>query len=363
VSGLDIVICGLSITSSWGNGHATTYRGLVRALHERGHRVRFLERDVPWYAENRDLPRPPYGSTELYASLEELDDRFRPAIAEADLVIVGSFVPEGRAVATWVQRHRGDLAAFYDIDTPATLAAVRAGDCEYLDRRLIPGFDFYLSFTGGPTLVRLEREFGARRAFPLYCSFDPQHYFPEAQEQRWDLGYMGTYSEDRQPALQRLLLEPAGRSPERRFVVAGPLYPAATTWPANVERIEHLGPAEHRAFYCRQRFTLNVTRAAMSAAGHSPSVRLFEAAACGVPIISDPWPGLETFFTPGRELLVARTAEDTLRTLTAIGPDEAVRLGARARRRVLASHTAEHRAQELESIVAAAAASRVRGHA
>jgi spore maturation protein CgeB len=362
VSGLDIVICGLSITSSWGNGHATTYRGLVRALNARGHRVRFLERDVPWYAENRDLPRPPYGQTELYASLEELDDRFRPAVAEADLVIVGSFVPEGKAVVSWVLRHRSGLAAFYDIDTPATLAAMGAGSCEYLDRRLIPGFDFYLSFTGGPTLARLEREFGARRAFPLYCSVDPEHYFPEAQETRWHLGYMGTYSADRQPGLTRLLVEPARRSPERRFVVAGPQYPVTTAWPDNVERIEHLGPAEHRDFYCRQRFTLNVTRAAMSAAGHSPSVRLFEAAACAVPIISDPWPGLETIFTPGREILVARTAEDTLRALTATGPEEARRIGARARRRVLASHTADHRAAELESYVAAAS-TRARGHA
>jgi spore maturation protein CgeB len=362
VSGLDIVICGLSITSSWGNGHATTYRGLVRALHNRGHRVRFLERDVPWYAENRDLARPPYGRTELYASLEELDDRFRSAVAAADLVVVGSFVPEGRAVAAWVQRHRGGLAAFYDIDTPATLAAVSSGTCEYLDRQLIPGFDLYLSFTGGPTLRRLEREFGARRAFPLYCSFDPHHYFPEPQEVRWHLGYMGTYSEDRQPALERLLLQPAARSPERRFVVAGPLYPATTDWPSNVDRIVHLGPAEHRAFYCRQRFTLNVTRAAMSAAGHSPSVRLFEAAACGVPVISDAWPGLESFFAPGREILLARTAEDTLRTLTAIGPEEARRIGARARARVLASHTAEHRAEELEGIVAATS-TKVREHA
>jgi spore maturation protein CgeB len=362
VSGLNIVICGLSITSSWGNGHATTYRGLVRALHARGHRVLFLERDVPWYAENRDLPDPPYGRTALYGSLEELDGRFRSAVAEADLVILGSFVPEGRAVAEWVQRHRGDLTAFYDIDTPATLAAVRAGTCEYLDRKLIPGFDFYLSFTGGPTLARLEREFGARRAFPLYCSFDPQQYFPEPQEVRWHLGYMGTYSEDRQAALSRLLLDPAARSPDLRFVVAGPLYPATTAWPANVDRIEHLGPADHRAFYCRQRFTLNVTRAAMSAAGHSPSVRLFEAAACGVPIISDAWPGLETIFTPGREIVVARTAEDTLRTLSAVGPEEARRIGARARRRVLARHTAEHRAEELESYVATTA-TRARGHA
>jgi spore maturation protein CgeB len=348
---LDIVVLGLSITSSWGNGHATTYRGLARALHARGHRVLFLERDVPWYAENRDLPRPPYGRTELYDGLGDLE-RFAGDIAAADLVVVGSYVPDGRAVATWVLEHARGLTAFYDIDTPATLAAVRAGQCDYLDRALIPRFDFYLSFTGGPTLQRLEREFGARRAFPLYCSFDALQYFPEPQETRWDLGYMGTFSADRQTILERLLVDPARRSPARRFVVAGPQYPAEVVWPANVERIEHVSPSDHRAFYCRQRFTLNVTRADMVAAGHSPSVRLFEAAACGVPIISDPWPGLEEIFVPGREILVARSAEDTLRALTAVGEDEARRIGARARRCVLARHTAEHRAEELEGYVA-----------
>jgi spore maturation protein CgeB len=351
-AGLDIVVLGLSITSSWGNGHATTYRGLVRALAGRGHRVLFLERDVPWYASHRDLPLPPYGRTALYGGREELEEHHRQAVAEADLVIVGSFVPEGREVARWVLEVARGQVAFYDIDTPATLAAVRAGQCEYLDRALIPRFDLYLSFTGGPMLRRLERDFGARRARPLYCSFDPQLYRPEPQERRWDLGYMGTYSADRQPGLERLLLEPARRAPDRRFVVAGPLYPEGLAWPDNVERIPHLSPAEHRAFYCQQRFTLNVTRAEMVAAGYSPSVRLFEAAACGVPIISDPWPGLESLFAPGREILIARTPEDTARALAALGDEEARRIGARARRRVLAQHTADHRAQELETHVA-----------
>jgi spore maturation protein CgeB len=348
---LDIVILGLSITSSWGNGHATTYRGLVRALSARGHRVLFLERDVPWYAENRDLPRPPYARTSLYASLDELE-RFRAAVAEADLVIVGSFVPDGRVVASWALRHARGLTAFYDIDTPATLAAVSADRCAYLDRTLVPRFDLYLSFTGGPTLARLEREFGARSARPFHCSFDPDVYYPEACEPRWDLGYMGTFSADRQPALEQLLLEPARRLPASRFVVAGPLYPDEVDWPANVERIAHLAPAEHRSFYCRQRFTLNLTRSDMVAAGYSPSVRLFEAAACGVPIISDPWPGLETLFLPGREVLLARTARESLRAVKNLSVAEAQRIGARARRRVLAQHTAEHRAAELERHVA-----------
>lgn len=348
---LDIVILGLSITSSWGNGHATTYRALVRALTARGHRVLFLERDVPWYAENRDLPRPPFGRTELYASVEELRERFTRTVAEADLVIVGSYVPDGRVVARWVQETARGHSAFYDIDTPATLAALARGDCEYLSRELIPGFDLYLSFTGGPMLSRLQRDLGAQRARALYCSFDARAYFPEPQERRWDVGYMGTYSADRQPTLDQLLLEVARRSADRRFVVAGPLYPDGITWPANVERIDHLAPGDHRAFYCRQRFTLNVTRADMIAAGYSPSVRLFEAAACGVPIISDSWDGLETLFVPRREIVIARTAEDTVKAL-AMDESAARRMGERARQRVMAQHTAEHRAAELETYIA-----------
>jgi spore maturation protein CgeB len=344
---LDIVILGLSITSSWGNGHATTYRALAKALHADGHRITFLERDVPWYAENRDLPQPPYCRTILYAGVDELEATHAARVREADLVIVGSFVPDGIAVARWARQVARGRLAFYDIDTPATLAALEAGSCAYLDRRLIPSFDLYLSFTGGPTLLRLERELGARRARPLYCSFDPEQYHPEPCQRRWDLGYMGTYSADRQPPLEALLLEPARQAPARRFAVAGALYPAGQAWPANVEHFVHLAPAEHRRFYCRQRLTLNLTRAAMVKAGYSPSVRLFEAAACGTPIISDIWPGIEEVLAPGEEILLARGPQDVLRYLALVDDDEARRIGQRARRRVLAEHTAAHRAHEL----------------
>jgi spore maturation protein CgeB len=348
---LDIVILGLSITSSWGNGHATTYRGLVRELARRGHRVLFLEHDVPWYAENRDLPRPPYGATELYRDLPDLDRRFRSRVRQADAVLLGSYVQQGEAVADWVLGHARGVTAFYDIDTPVTLAKLARGDYEYLHPRHISCFDLYLSFTGGPTLELLERELGARRALPLFCSCDPALYFPEAHPRRpgWDLGYLGTYSDDRQPALESLLLGPARRLPGRRFTVAGPAYPADVAWPANVERFEHLAPGEHRAFYNRQRYTLNVTRADMRRAGYSPSIRLFEAAACGTPIISDIWPGLETFFAPGREILLAATPEDVEKILCVFPEAERRRIGQRARERVLAEHTAAHRAATLES--------------
>jgi spore maturation protein CgeB len=351
---LDIVILGLSITSSWGNGHATTYRGLVRELSARGHRVLFLERDVPWYAQNRDMPEPPFGRTELYSSVEHLKSRFTDAVRDADLVIVGSYVPEGIAVGDWVTRTARGVTAFYDIDTPVTLSKLARGEAEYLTPALVRRYRLYLSFTGGPTLERIERTYGSPMARPLYCSVDETLHRPEPARVRWDVGYMGTYSDDRQPALERLLLAPARRWPEGRFVVAGPQYPKGIRWPKNVRRVTHLAPRQHRAFYNAQRFTLNVTRADMVRAGYSPSVRLFEAAACATPIISDVWPGLEAFLEPGTEILLARTAADTLAYLHDMTDDERRAIGARARTRILEAHTAAHRAAQLERYFAEA---------
>lgn len=351
VKKLNIVVIGLSITSSWGNGHATTYRGLVRELEKRGHNVLFLERDVPWYAENRDLPNPPFGRTGLYSSLDELKERFAGETQTADACIVGSYVPEGAEVGEWVTKICQGVTAFYDIDTPVTLAKLERGETEYLTPELIPRYDLYLSFTGGPTLEKLENEYGSPAARPLYCSFDPEFYFPKNVEKKWDLGYMGTYSDDRQPTIEKLLIEPARRASDSRFVVAGPQYPASIDWTSNVERIEHLPPAEHLNFYNAQRFTLNVTRADMIEAGYSPSVRLFEAAACAVPIISDYWQGLDTFFEFGKEILVAFKAEEVLEILKKTSEEESRAIGERARERVLRAHTAAHRAAELESYI------------
>jgi spore maturation protein CgeB len=347
-----IVFLGLSITSSWGNGHATNYRALVRELTARGHEVLFLERDVPWYAAQRDLPKPPWGRTALYGSLEELAKRHAEDIATADLVVVGSYVPEGVAVGEWALETTRGATAFYDIDTPVTLGKLRRGDEEYLSPELIGRFDLYLSFTGGPTLEVLEEEFGARRAIAFYCLVDPGAYRPVEAPPKWDLGYLGTYSDDRQPILERLLIEPARRAPERAFVVAGPQYPEGIEWPANVERIEHVAPGDHPGFYAAQRFTLNTTRAEMRAAGWSPSVRLFEAAACGVPVISDRWDGLEEIFTPGEEILIADSGEEVLSYLAEVDEEERREIAARARQRVLAEHTAERRCEQLEEEVA-----------
>lgn len=344
---MKIIIFGLSITSSWGNGHATTYRGLVRELARRGHEVHFVERDVPWYAENRDITQLPGARLSLYRGLDELP-RFASEVRSADAVIVGSYVPDGIDVGEWVIANAGGVAAFYDIDTPVTLAKLREGNAGYISAALIPRYQLYLSFTGGPTLAHLEKQWGAVSARPLYCAVDQAAYYPEGCSPQWDLGYLGTYSADRQQGLSRLMMQPAEEMPVRRFVVAGSQYPSNVEWPRNVSRIEHLPPAAHRRFYNRQRFTLNLTRADMIAAGYSPSVRLFEAAACGTPIISDEWPGLDTFFTPGSEIFIARTSQDVGRLLREVSDEQAAQIGQAARRRVLANHTAAHRAAELE---------------
>src|SRR3990170_3990570 len=288
-----IAILGLSITSSWGNGHATTYRSLVRELSGRGHEVLFLEKDVPWYRENRDLAKPPWCRTGLYSNMEELKDCYEAELREADFVIIGSYVPQGVQVAEWALNAARGATAFYDIDTPVTLAKLCRRDYEYLTPELISRFDLYLSFTGGPILAKIERDYGS----PM----------------------------------------------------ARPLYPDTIAWPANTERIDHLPPGQHASFYGSMAFTMNITRADMVRAGYSPSVRLFEAAACATPVISDYWVGLETFFRPGVEILISGSAEETIRYLRETPEEERLKMGERARARVLAGHTAFHRVDELES--------------
>jgi spore maturation protein CgeB len=353
VTGLRVVVLGLSLSSSWGNGHATTFRALLKSFAARGHEVLFLERDVPWYASHRDLESPDFCHLEFYSSLEDLG-RYRDVIAGADAVVVGSYVPEGVAVGRWVQQTAGGVVSFYDIDTPVTLAKLERGDFEYLAPDLIPDYDVYFSFTGGPTLDLLMNRYGSPAARALYCSVDPDAYPALHREKRWDLSYLGTYSPDRQPTLERLLLEPARRAPDLRFVVAGPQYPADIDWPENVERIDHVPPSDHPAFYAQSRSTLNVTRADMIRAGYSPSVRLFEAAACGTPIISDIWDGIETLLEPERDIVLARTPDDVLDVLTGWSEERRRALGEAAQKRILAEHTAAHRAASMEKDLAEA---------
>jgi spore maturation protein CgeB len=343
-------VIGLSITSSWGNGHATTYRALLKELARLGHEILFLEKDMPYYAANRDMPQPGFCRVGLYESNEQLFGRYREEVASSDVVIVGSYVPNGVEVGNWVLKTARGLKAFYDIDTPVTIAKLKRGDFEYITPELIAGYDLYFSFTGGPILGFLEDVYDSPAARALYCSVDPELYFPEDTPKKWLLGYLGTYSTDRQPTLDELLNKTASASPTKAFTVAGPQYPATIEWASNVHRIEHLPPALHRNFYNSQQFTLNVTRADMIEAGYSPSVRLFEAAACGVPIISDYWNGLGSLLEDGTEILVARNSADVQEYLN-MNEEQRLLISEKARNKILQSHTAKARAAELVSYV------------
>lgn len=347
---LNIVIIGLSITSSWGNGHATTYRSLIKGLHKRGHQVLFLEKDVPWYSIQRDIQNFPFCKVELYKTETELFSEYKNKVADADCVIIGSFVHNGVEAAQWMQKTARGIKVFYDIDTPVTLSKLKNNDYEYLTPALIPGFDLYLSFTGGPLLDFIMDIYKAPKALPFYCSVDPEIYHPQPLESKWDIGYIGTYSNDRQPGLEELLIKPAQKLPNKKFIVAGPQYPKIT-WPKNLIKIEHIPPDQHCSFYNAQRYTLNLTRADMKTAGFSPSVRLFEAAACGVPVISDVWQGLDSFFTLEEEILTAHDYKQVMEILSEKSEDSRKKIGNKARIKVLANHTGVHRAIEFENYI------------
>lgn len=358
---MKLVIFGLTITSSWGNGHATTYRSLLRALAARGHRCTFIEKDVEWYRSNRDMPEPEFCRVVLYDDWDAERERLLEAARDADAIVVGSYFPDAvkatRALLEWGH----ETILFYDIDTPITIARLRTdGRAEYLDPELIPRYAAYLSFTGGPMLREIVQRFGAQWAVPFYCSVDADAYKPGQVHAEFacDMSYLGTYAADRQPKLEALLNGAARRLPERNFIVAGPQYPAGIEWPRNVQRIIHLSPKEHPGFYSSSRFTLNLTRDDMVAAGYSPSVRLFEASACGAAIVSDPWSGLEEFFTPSEEILLPRDVDEVTAILRDMGDEERVRMGQRARQRILDEHTSVHRAIQFEQIVERCAAGR-----
>jgi spore maturation protein CgeB len=345
---LRIVVLGYSISSSWGNRHAATYRSLLSALGRLGHEVTFFERDVPLLAEQRDEVKPEKCRVSFYQSLGELKTQHASEVRRADVVMVGSQVPEGADVLRWVTSAANGLKLFYDLDPPLTLAALEHGRTEHLARETLPLLDAYLSLSGGPVLTNLEQEYGVRLALPLHSSVDERLHEPLKVWTRYDLGYLGTYAADRQPLLDRLLLEPARRHPGGKFVVAGSRYPSTSTLPPNVEQLDHVSPQRHARFFSSMRFTLNLTRTDMVRLGHCPSPRLFEAASCGVPIISDRWSGLERFFTPGTEIFLADTSEQIGEILGSVEEEERLAIGRRARARVLKDHTGTRRARELE---------------
>ncbi len=348
---MQVVIFGLTVSSSWGNGHATLWRSLISAMLRRGYKVTFFEKDVPYYASTRDLwSLPPGGTLRLYASLGEIGPEVQAALRGADLALVTSYCPDGPEASRLVLESAAGVRAFYDMDTPVTLDALRTGaKVSYLPPDGLGAFDLVLSYTGGRALEELRTRLGARAVAPLYGSVDPETHrpVPPVESFRAELSYLGTYAEDRQAALERLFLEPARRRPGGRYLIGGAQYPESFPWTENIFFTGHLEPAQHPAFFCSGRATLNVTRRAMAEYGYCPSGRLFEAAACGVPLLSDGWEGLDEFFTAGREILRVNTAEDVLNAIC-LSDAELRRVAEAARERVLREHTADCRVLDLE---------------
>ncbi len=351
---MNIVIFGLTISSAWANGHATPWRALLKGLHNLGHQATFFERDVAYYAEHRDLPSPEYCDLVLYSDWSDITPRASQALATADVAMVTSYCPDGISASQLMLDAPRPLHVFYDMDTPVTLTALErdglaiADGAHYLSRELIPEFDLYLSFTGGPILEHIQTTWGARHASALYGSVDPNLYgrAEAPAEFRCAMGYLGTYAPDRQSALERLLLEPARCKSDQRFIVAGSLYPSDLEWPSNVASIPHIEPARHPAFYSANRVTLSVSRGAMRKWGFTPSGRLFEATCCGTPLLTDPFAGLDEFFVAGQEVLTADTTDIAVAVLD-LTDRELARVAAAGRARTLADHTGEARARDL----------------
>jgi spore maturation protein CgeB len=349
---MKLVIFGLTISSSWGNGHATNLRGLLAELIRRGHEVTFFEKDVPYYAAHRDFHELPGGRLRLYRDWSAASAEAHLEVAESDVAMVTSYCPDGIAAAEIVCSSSA-LRVFYDLDTPVTLSRFRQGEpLTYLDGTGLRAYDLALSYTGGGALDALRLELGAPQVAPLYGSVDPTVHRPTRPNERYrsDFSYLGTYAADRQRALEQLFIDPAIQLPHCRFLIAGAQYPADFPWAPNIFFVQHLAPAEHPAFFCSSRLTLNVTRTAMAEMGWCPSGRLFEAAACGVPVVSDSWPGLDEFFTPGEQVIIARTAAES-RAALELSDAELSRIASAARERVLAEDTAVNRALQFEQIL------------
>jgi spore maturation protein CgeB len=344
-----IVIFGLTVSSSWGNGHATLWRALLRSLTSEGHEATFFERDVPYYASTRDLHQGAGYDLVLYREWPDALPLAEAALADADAAIITSYCPDARAATDLIASRPHLLHAFYDLDTPVTLDRLDRGEeVEYLPHDGFSRFDLVLSFTGGRALDELRTRLGAKRTVALYGSVDASAHYPVSPLPWYqsDLSYLGTYAPDRQEGVERLFIGAARSLPEKRFVLGGSQYPREFPWTDNIWFFDHVAPPEHPAFYCSSKLTLNVTRGAMASRGYCPSGRLFEAAACGTPILSDTFEGLETFFEPGKEILLARSTDEAVEALQ-MPEQELAKIGEAARNRVMAEHTSEVRAREL----------------
>jgi spore maturation protein CgeB len=341
---------GSSLVSSYWNGAATYYRGLVRALHARGHRISFYEPDAYDRQDHRDLRDPSWAEVVVYEpeGWEAVLDGAR----RADVVVKASGVGvNDTELEAGVLELGGPLAVFWDVDAPATLARLERDPGDAL-RGLIPRYDLVLTYGGGDPVVQRYEALGARECVPVYNALDPETHHPVPSEPRWasDLAFLGNRLPDREERVEEFLVRAALLAPNRSFLLGGAGWEDRSL-PGNVRRVGHVPTAAHNAFNCSPLAVLNVSRESMATNGFSPATRLFEAAGAGACLISDAWAGIERFLEPGEEVIVAQDGEGVAGVLEELTPARAGTIGARARRRLLAEHTYAGRAVQVEALL------------
>jgi spore maturation protein CgeB len=347
---------GSSLVSAYWNGAATYYRGVLRALWERGHTATFYEPDAFDRQAHRDLEDPPYARVVVYAPTEAAADRCLAEAASADVVIKASGVGvlDGHLEAAVLALQRpGRRIVFWDVDAPATLERLEADAADpFLP--LIPRYDLVLTYGGGDPVVRAYTARGARRCVPIYNAVDPttHHPVPERESLRADLVFLGNRLPDREARVEEFFFKPARLQPQRRFLLGGSGWEPHAL-PPNVRLLGHVSTADHNALNVSSRAVLNISRESMARFGFSPATRVFEAAGAGACLITDAWEGIAQFLEPEQEVLLARTGEEVALLLEQLPPQRAQALGRAALRRVCSEHTYAHRAAELERILLA----------
>lgn len=352
--GFSIAFFGSSLVSAYWNGAATYYRGIIRALHRRGHRVTFYEPDAYDRQQNRDIPDPPWARVVVYEASEQALFRSLEQARSADVLVKASGVGIfddilEEAVPDYTRP--GALSIYWDVDAPATLASLAENPDAPL-HRAIPRYDGVFTYGGGNPVVRAYEARGARLCAPVYNALDPATHHPVAPDPRFEatLGFLGNRLPDREKRVESFFLDAAARLPKESFLLGGSGW-SDKPMPANVRYLGHVYTADHNAFNCTPRAVLNISRESMAANGFSPATRVFEAAGAGACLITDAWTGLEQFLEPAAEVLVAHDGAEVAEAVASLSPERARQIGERARRRVLAEHTYEHRAAEVEALL------------
>ncbi len=346
---MKIVFIGSTISSYRGNVQSSIYRALLTQLGKIGHSVYFLEYETKANKQYREFSKADYYSLYFFKSLPELKLKNTVLIETADLVIIGSKTPEGSRIIDWVMKTALGLKCFYDLEASKTLGFLENGNNTFIRADQVVKFDLILSTSGGRMLRAFQEKYKARYVCPLYGSVDQELYYPQVKTKEGSLGYIGPFSEDREPSLKEHMFDVAVRLKDHQFGITGIGYTGGNNWPRNIQYIDYLAPDGHRNFYSGYKYALHVTRRNLVTSGYSPGIRLFEAAACGVPIISDYWEGMEEFFEPGKEILLSESTGDTINIILTT-PDEVLKeITDRALKKVTQQHSSSRRAIELLS--------------